>query len=236
MHGAHSLGSARRVLRYWPIEATAAAGVLDKRELEGRVRHRCTASAVHDAHGLGSARRVLRYWPIEATAAANPRTSREPRDQGPHRSNRRAALMRRALPAHGPSILGRGQRYSGSPSGVPSPTEQRGQCACAAGPLEGALLLCSTQSQGEDRGSQGRQVASPAQLERRGQCACALDLLEGALLLCGARVQGEDNYRRQVAFPTHPPRRDILQGAADRCSAARDSNQNEEISEIRSRR
>ena len=46
--GARGLGSARRVLRYWPVEATAAAGVLDKRELEGRVRHRCTASAVHD--------------------------------------------------------------------------------------------------------------------------------------------------------------------------------------------
>ena len=48
MHDAHGLGSARRVLRYWPVEATAAAGVLYKRELEGRVRHRCTASAVHD--------------------------------------------------------------------------------------------------------------------------------------------------------------------------------------------
>ena len=85
MHDAHGLGSARRVLRYWPIEATAAAGVLDKRELEGRVRHRCTASAVHDAHGLGSARRVLRYWPIEATAAARVLDKRELEGRVRHR-------------------------------------------------------------------------------------------------------------------------------------------------------
>ena len=118
----------------------------------------------------------------------------------------------------------------------PAQPELRDSCACAPGLLGGALLLCGARLQGEDRGTQGRQVACPAYPERLDRCAGALFLLGGALLSCGARGKGKETCKRQVAFPTHPPIRDILRGAADRCSAARDSNQNEEISEIRSRR
>ena len=59
------------------------------------------------------------------------------------------------------------------------------------------------QSQGEDRGTQGRQVACPAQPELRDSCACAPGLLGCALLLCSALYQGEDRgtHGRQVACP-----------------------------------
>jgi len=81
------------------------------------------------------------------------------------------------------------------------------------------------------RGAKWRARPNPSErTDARAHWACS-----EARCSCAARERGEENYERQVAFPTHPPKKGHTTGAADLRSAARDSSQNEEISEIRSR-